>query len=451
MLGPTGETTSASEKEKEKEKEADTPASVEGEQTAVLNNLPPAILALLGSAIAGNGENTNGSVTSYVKPVVNYEHNINQIVLFIRTLPSAATTSSVQSPSVEQNPLALLQQFTQKNQLQNVPLSTPINSANSFLNQPSGTSVTTPVDFSYPAGPMYMPPTSGARRYPEEREDPRRVAHVSKRYDSPPGSSATRPPRDRYDRTYDDSYSDDRKRQRRDIGSVSRWDKPLPPRRDQGGSGNIHSRSRSPPARSDPRDPRVSSPRSRAQSISTFTSTAETLSSVGAPSSMSARLDQAESYTSQTEGVGLDSFDVTGFDMTSADSWMSLGKAFKISYGRDGTQEELVSTFMAMSSGLPLPFSREPIVAPIAPIVQPDNSWQNNQPNQTAHQQQTAYPAYLPPAQQIITWETREQDELKRGGRQVGHGSYDGGGTGHAVQTGRWQQSDAIVLCGSDD
>jgi len=146
-----------------------------------------------------------------------------------------------------------------------------------------------------------------------------------------------------------------------------------------------------------------------------------------------------------TTSNGLDSFDLSTFDTTSAAHWMSLGAAFKVTHGRDGTQEELVSTFTAMKNGFPLPTI--------------SNGTSVN-PSRNAWQEKSAYhgpqSGYTQPSGQVITghrisaWETREQDEMKRGNRQVGHGSYDGAGTGHALHAGRWQ-SDAIVLTGDDD
>jgi protein NRD1 len=133
--------------------------------------------------------------------------------------------------------------------------------------------------------------------------------------------------------------------------------------------------------------------------------------------------------------TALETFSFSNFDTTSPASWMSLGAAFKATYGRDGTQEELVSTYMAMQKGLPAPAL---VNSGPNPLMQ--NAWQG------PYQQQ---PVYIP-SQRINTWETREQDEVKRGGRQVGHGSYDDG-VGYAAQAGRWQHSDAVVLTGGDD
>lgn len=145
-----------------------------------------------------------------------------------------------------------------------------------------------------------------------------------------------------------------------------------------------------------------------------------------------------------TAGAGLDSFDLSTFDTTSAAHWMSLGAAFKVTHGKDGTQEQLVSTFMAMKNGFPLPtFSNG------APANVMRNTWQEKP---TYHNPQPAYmqpPQQSFPAHRINAWETREQDDMKRGNRQVGHGSYDGMGTGH-LHSGRWQ-SDAVVLAGDDD
>lgn len=135
-------------------------------------------------------------------------------------------------------------------------------------------------------------------------------------------------------------------------------------------------------------------------------------------------------------GMTLDSFNFSNFDTTSPASWMSLGAAFKATYGRDGTQEELVSTYMAMQNGLPAPAL---VNSGPNPLMQ--NTWQGPY-------KQQQQPVYIP-SQRINTWETREQDEVKRGGRQVGHGSYDG--VGYAAQIGGGQHSDAVVLTGGDD
>ena len=54
------------------------------------------------------------------------------------------------------------------------------------------------------------------------------------------------------------------------------------------------------------------------------------------------------------------------------------------------------------------------------------------------------------PGVNIGTWETREVDDAKHGGRYAGHGSYDDG-IGYAIGPGRWQSSDAVVLTGNDE
>lgn len=140
-------------------------------------------------------------------------------------------------------------------------------------------------------------------------------------------------------------------------------------------------------------------------------------------------------------GVGLESFDLNTFDTTSSVHWVSLGAAFKITHGKEATQEELVSTFMAMKNGFPLPSFGNAVVNPSA-MSAPSNGVRNT------WQSQPSFPSA--PAHRINAWETREDDERKRGNRQVGHGSYDGAGLGHALNTGRWQ-SDAVVLAGDDD
>lgn len=449
LLGPTGETTSTSiSAEKGKEKESETLTAGESDKTAVL-----AILARMGVTGGIDGANANG--TSYVKLVVNYEDNTNHLSTFIRNLVSTSATTTVptlQPPPaapapvepnlVAQNPLALLQQLTQQNLLQNVPVAPPMNPANYFAPQLAALTAQSLAEHPYPTVPMYMPSNSlapGVGRYQEERDDPRRPAHANKRHDSPPGGSAIRPSRG-YDRAYEDGYG---KMQRRDGAGAggSRWDKP---RRDQG-----RSRSRSPPARSDPRDPRLSSPSSRTQPIPTFTSAAEALSPPGSLRPIPSTIPNRTNGHNTEERIGLDSFDFSNFDATSAESWTSFGNAFEVTHGRQGTHEELINAMMELRNGAP-------ILPGQAGVSQANGNYNNQYTQYTQFNQNEAYPMqlpanYLPPAQQINTWETREQDEMKRGGRQVGHGSYDGGGGTHAIGAGRWQQSDAIVLCGSDE
>jgi hypothetical protein len=127
---------------------------------------------------------------------------------------------------------------------------------------------------------------------------------------------------------------------------------------------------------------------------------------------------------------------------------MALGLAFKATYGRDGSQEELVTTYMALKSGLPV--SSMVNVAPVPEIATSQENWQDGSGVGGRSAQYGQQAAYMMPSQRISTWETREQDDQKRGGRQVGHGSYDGG-VGYAIGQGRWQTTDAIVLTGNEE
>ncbi|KAG8831410.1 hypothetical protein FRC18_006580 [Serendipita sp. 400] len=277
-----------------------------------------------------------------------------------------------------------------------------------------------------------------------------------------------RPPaRDRYD------LEDDYRRKRSGTGSSGRdreqrrWERPpLPSRRDQ----RSRSRSRSPPARG---EPRIGSPAVRSRAIPTFTSESEALNPTTTIPYDSSRSTQSIQVTGSYSGQGglvvvgqddalgqngetsspaedLDSFDLTGFDMTSAASWMRLGAAFKVSRGRDGSQEELVSTYMALQSGFPPPTfgNGGPSLPPNDAVSMMQNQRKVPGQDMSYGNAQSAY--WSTPANRINTWETREQDEMRRGGRHVGHGSYDDG-IGYAAQSGRWQQSDAVVLTGGDD
>ena len=314
---------------------------------------------------------------------------------------------------------------------------------------------------SYTTGPVYIPPQAGpARRLPEEREDPRRAGYNRERYEaSPPGAGRGYPPRpgqDRYDRPYEENYEDDRRRRRpvarEREGAGSRWERPPPPRR----AGGSRSRSRSPPARTN--DPRISSPPVKTQTIPTFMS--NTTAPPQAPPPITRPIETFQSRATPVAPVvpktmgsvtaagngGLESFDLSTFDTTSSVHWMSLGAAFKITHGKDASQEELVSTFMAMKNGFPLPSFGGPVAG--ANNVASNNAGMRNTWQQPYAPSQPAYPSA--PAHRINAWETREDDERRRGNRQVGHGSYDGAGTGHALHSGRWQ-SDAVVLAGDDD
>jgi hypothetical protein len=130
---------------------------------------------------------------------------------------------------------------------------------------------------------------------------------------------------------------------------------------------------------------------------------------------------------SGSEG-GLDSYDLSNFDTTSPEAWKRLSEAFVVTHARAPTQEELMS-FVA---------SRTIAGAqPIPSLVTPQHPYQRM--------------AFIPdPPRQIIAWETRETDELKRGPslRHMGHGSYDSLGLGHVgYGPERTDHTDAIVLC----
>ncbi|PVF92807.1 hypothetical protein CPB86DRAFT_159511 [Serendipita vermifera] len=317
---------------------------------------------------------------------------------------------------------------------------------------------------------MYLSSQSTfVKRNQEEREDPRRsLYNRDQRYDSSStNQSVSRPSRDRPERSYEDSYDENRRQRRfapagreKDTGH-NRWDRPPAPRRDQ--RGGSRSRSRSPPSRS---DPRVFSPSSRTQPIPSYTSESTSTGSTFIPphtlrenelqgnngavvTPMSTNIPSASHSGSSSYSSGLDAFDITGFDETNAASWMTLGNAFRVAYGRDGSQEELVATYMAMKSGLPVSS-----VVNVAPVCEPTTLQENWQDGGNVGSgrlsQYSQQAAYVMPSQRINTWETREQDDLKRGGRQVGHGSYDGG-VGYAIGQGRWQTTDAIVLTGNED
>lgn len=295
-----------------------------------------------------------------------------------------------------------------------------LSSVNIFPTQPLGASLPSGGEQSHTTGPAYVPPIgSSAKRYQDERDDPRRPYNRvgGDRYDSPSGtySNAGRPPRDRHD--HEEGY------RRRDAGG--RWERPPPPRREN------RSRSRSPPSRT---EQRIHSPSTRTQAIPTFTS--ESIAKPTLPVQPIVSQPAIPKPNVMTGGIGLDSFDISNFDMTSAASWMSLGAAFKATHGRDGTQEELINTFTTMKSAMAAPS----FPASAAPSMIPANTWKG------PYQQERPY---MPPAQKINTWESREADEARRGGRQVGHGSYDDG-VGYAMQPGRYQHSDAIVLTGGD-
>ncbi|KIM34112.1 hypothetical protein M408DRAFT_90756 [Serendipita vermifera MAFF 305830] len=415
-------------------------------QASLLNDLPPAILALLGSNIAAK-EGTGAPST--------------QPVTTINVAPNPPVSSAI-----DPSQLALLQHLTQQAQL-----SGALTSTNYYSSQPlvGGTASITSAEPSYTTGPVYVPPQAApnTRRLPEEREDPRRSAYNRDRYDSSPSSGApgrghvpNRPGQDRYNRSYEETYDDDHRRRRpvgreRD-GAGSRWERaPLPPRR----GGGSRSRSRSPPARNS--DPRIASPVIKTQSIPTFMSNTpaapppplpitrpiETFQSRDTPAAAIVPQILAK-QAGVSAGAGLDSFDLSTFDMTSSVHWMNFGAAFKVTHGKDATQEELMSTFAAMKNGLPPPtFGNAVAAAPIPTMTSPMVS---NMPNGRNAWQ----PTYAPPqpvlGQRINAWETREDDERRRGNRQVGHGSYDGAGLGHATYSGRWQ-SDAVVLAGEDD
>jgi hypothetical protein len=129
-------------------------------------------------------------------------------------------------------------------------------------------------------------------------------------------------------------------------------------------------------------------------------------------------------------GGSLESYDLSNFDTTSPEAWKRLSEAFVVTHARAPTQEELMN-FVAsktMASAQPIP----------SLVTQ-----------QYPHQRT----AFIPdPPRQIIPWETREIDELKRGPslRHLGHGSYDSLGLGHVgYGPERTDHTDAIVLCGS--
>jgi hypothetical protein len=127
---------------------------------------------------------------------------------------------------------------------------------------------------------------------------------------------------------------------------------------------------------------------------------------------------------------GLESYDLSNFDATSPEAWKRLSEAFTITHARAPTQEELMSLVASntMASAQPIPS-----------LVTQQHSYQRM--------------AFIPdPPRQIIAWETREMDELKRGPslRHLGHGSYDSLGLGHVgYGPERTDHTDAIVLCGS--
>jgi len=126
-------------------------------------------------------------------------------------------------------------------------------------------------------------------------------------------------------------------------------------------------------------------------------------------------------------GGGLESYDLSNFDTTSPEAWKRLSEAFIVTHARAPTQEELMN-FVAsktMASGQPIP-------------------------SLVTQQQPYQRMAFIPdPPRQIIAWETREMDELKRGPslRHLGHGSYDSLGLGHVgYGPERTDHTDAIVL-----
>jgi len=129
-------------------------------------------------------------------------------------------------------------------------------------------------------------------------------------------------------------------------------------------------------------------------------------------------------------GGGLESYDLSNFDTTSPEAWKRLSEAFIVTHARAPMQEELMN-FVAsktMASSQPIPS-----------LVTQQHPYQRM--------------AFIPdPPRQIIAWETREIDELKRGPsfRHMGHGSYDSLGLGHVgYGPERTDHTDAIVLCGS--
>ncbi|KAG8798678.1 hypothetical protein FRC16_006764 [Serendipita sp. 398] len=423
----------------------------ESQTPATLNTISPAILALLGSALS-----TDGTTGNTIQPIV--PTNVSA-----PPLPAATAAPPSNNTLLDSSQLALLQQLTQQIQGQGVPqtpTTNPYYAVPLFSNDSN----------SYTTGSVYNPnpDLTSARRYQEEREDPRRPKQTRDHYEAPSTSYGPRPPaRDRYD------LEDDYRRKRSGTGSSGRdreqrrWERPpLPSRRDQ----RSRSRSRSPPARG---EPRIGSPAVRSRAIPTFTSESEALNPTTTIPYDSSRSTQSIQVTGSYSGQGglvvvgqddalgqngetsspaedLDSFDLTGFDMTSAASWMRLGAAFKVSRGRDGSQEELVSTYMALQSGFPPPTfgNGGPSLPPNDAVSMMQNQRKVPGQDMSYGNAQSAY--WSTPANRINTWETREQDEMRRGGRHVGHGSYDDG-IGYAAQSGRWQQSDAVVLTGGDD
>lgn len=130
------------------------------------------------------------------------------------------------------------------------------------------------------------------------------------------------------------------------------------------------------------------------------------------------------------DGGGLESYDLSNFDTTSPEAWKRLSEAFVVTHARAPTQEELMN-FVASKT-----------MASAQPI-----------PSLVTQQYPSQRMAFIPdPPRQIIAWETREMDELKRGPslRHLGHGSYDSLGLGHVGHgPERTDHTDAIVLCGS--
>lgn len=378
------------------------------ESAAPSNDLPPAILALLGPTLSTNGSVANTTLAPAPQP----------------------------NPApLEPSQLALLQQLTQKVAAM-APPPAALGTAPALGGRPS-------IDPQYMTNtPTYVP---HSKRYQEEREDPRRP-----RPRDPPANGGHGG--NRYDRPFEHNNDSDTSRRRfgpagRDRNGASsgsgsgRWDRPPPPRRDQ----HSRSRSRSPPARTDPR--KIPSPTSasvqvpRGQAIPTFTSV-ETPSRGAQTMQMNTLQGKKEALSSiPSSSSTLATLDVSNFDMTSADSWAKLGAAFKATHGRDGTQEELVATLMALQNGLPPPSFGGSMGG-----MNMQNAWQETAKGAYANQ----VPYWSNPAATIGTWETRELDEAKHGGRHVGHGSYDDG-IGYAIGPGRWQNSDAVVLTGNDD
>ena len=140
-----------------------------------------------------------------------------------------------------------------------------------------------------------------------------------------------------------------------------------------------------------------------------------------------------------TAGGGLEAFDWTTFNYTSAASWESLGEAWKVSHGYSPSQEELMQYFMMISSSMGAAYNQQP---------QPGQQW-GGQP----HQQQQQH--------QQQNW-GREESWRGRGGRgrgrafgDYGHGhsyGYDRGGSrGRGRGRGFDQDTDALTLVGGDD